>query len=144
MTSKPKISIIIPVFNCEKLVPFTLNSILEQSFSDWECILIDDNSTDNVLEILYKFQKRDKRFIVFKKPRELTQGANVSRNFGFSKSKGEYIKWFDCDDMMLPNHLELIYDTLIEKDIDFVVSDSVNFENESNKIIGKPYEFDRS
>ncbi|MCF8272795.1 MAG: glycosyltransferase family 2 protein [Flavobacteriaceae bacterium] len=144
MTSKPIISIIIPIYNCEKLVPFTLNSILGQSFIDWECILIDDNSTDNVLEILYKFQKLDKRFIVFKKPIELKQGANVSRNFGFSKAKGEYIKWFDCDDIMLPNHLELIYNTLIEKNLDFVVSDTVNFDNESNKIIGKPYEFDRS
>jgi len=143
MTSKPKISIIIPVFNCENLVSFTLNSLLKQTFVDWECILIDDNSTDNVFLVLQEYQKKDDRFKVFRKPLELKQGANVSRNFGFLKAKGSYIKWFDCDDIMLPAHLEMVYEALLKNNLDFVVTDTFNFNDENGELICKPYNFDR-
>ncbi|MFT5647977.1 MAG: hypothetical protein ACI976_002673, partial [Aureispira sp.] len=66
-----------------------------------------------------------------------------SRNYGFSISKGSFIKWFDCDDIMTPNHLEQVCKAINEQNFDFVISDSVNFENESGVEVGKPYVFNR-
>ena len=139
----PKISIIVPVFNCESLVSFTLESILAQTFEDWECILINDHGADNVFDVLLNFQSKDDRFKVFQKPKQLKQGANISRNYGFSLSKGTFVKWFDCDDIMNPNHLELVYKTITQGSLDFVISDAINFDTESEADLGKPYLFNK-
>jgi glycosyltransferase involved in cell wall biosynthesis len=139
----PIISIIIPVFNCETLVSFTLESLLSQTFEDWECILINDHSTDNVFDVLLNFQSKDDRFKIFQKPKQLKQGANISRNYGFSLSKGIFVKWFDCDDLMDQNHLELVYKTITQGNWDFVISDSINFDTESEADLGKPYLFNK-
>lgn len=144
MSSQPKISIIIPVYNREKLLPETLNSIIEQTFKDWECILIDDCSTDDSIRVLEEYEKTDNRFKSFIRPSTLKKGANACRNYGFLQSTGSYIKWFDSDDIMLPNHLEVAYETLIEDNLDFVVSESLNFDHNTKEFKGKPYEFDKT
>ncbi len=143
MNSQPKISIIIPVYNREELLPETLNSIIDQTFKDWECILIDDCSTDDSLKVLGEYEKTDDRFKSFVRPSTLKRGANACRNYGFLQSTGSYIKWFDSDDIMLPNHLEVAYETLIENNLDFVVSESLNFDHDTKEFLGKPYEFDK-
>jgi glycosyltransferase involved in cell wall biosynthesis len=140
----PKISIIIPVFNRQDLVGATLDSILIQTFTDWECILVDDHSSDSSIAVMESYQKKDHRFKVYKRPNELKKGANSCRNFGFTKSKGSYVKWFDSDDLMLPNHLVIAYETLIENNLDFVVTESLNFDHETKEFMGKPYEFDKT
>ena len=143
MKNSPKISIIIPVYNRAIIVPETLNSIISQIFIDWECILVDDHSTDNSLAVLYEFQKKDVRFKVFRRPSSLKKGANSCRNFGFLQARGTCIKWFDSDDIMLPNHLETSYKTLIENNLDFVVTDTLNFNHDTGDFHGKPYDFDK-
>lgn len=144
MLTAPKIAIIIPIYNREHLLTYTLDSIIEQSFIDWECILVDDHSTDASLAVMKLYQKKDPRFKAYKRPNELKKGANSCRNFGFTKSIAPTIKWFDSDDIMLTDHLNIAYKTLIEKDLDFVVTDTLNFDHNTHEFLGKPYSFDRA
>ena len=144
MPTVPKIAIIIPVFNREHLLSFTLDSIIEQSFIDWECILVDDHSTDQSLAVMESYQKKDIRFKAYKRPNDLKKGANACRNYGFTKTIATTIKWFDSDDIMLPDHLEIAYKTLIEKDLDFVVTDTMNFDHDTHALLGRPYNFNRN
>lgn len=103
---KPLVSIIIPTYNRGHLIGETLDSILSQTYKNWECIVIDDGSTDNTEELLKEFIKKDNRFQYYKRPDKRTKGPNSCRNFGYELSKGEYIKWFDSDDLMYDNLLE--------------------------------------
>jgi glycosyltransferase involved in cell wall biosynthesis len=144
MLKVPKISIIIPVYNREHLLTYTLDSIIGQSFTDWECILVDDHSSDTSFEVMDLYQKKDSRFKVYKRPNELKKGANACRNFGYTKSIAPLIKWFDSDDLMLSDHLNIAYQTLIEKELDFVVTDTINFDHYTAALLDKPYSFDRT
>jgi glycosyltransferase involved in cell wall biosynthesis len=137
------VSIIIPVFNRSELLSATLDSILAQTWEDWECILVDDHSTDESLCVMEQFKVNDKRFKVFKRPIELRKGANSCRNYGFLQSSGLIVKWFDSDDIMLPNHLAFACQALLEGELDFVVSDTINFDHVTGNIMDKPYNFDR-
>jgi len=102
----PLVSIITPVFNREVIVETTLNSILNQTYTNWECVLVDDGSTDNTLQVLDQYVKKDNRFKVFSRPEDLPKGANACRNFGFEKSTGALINWFDSDDIMHKDFLQ--------------------------------------
>ena len=100
------VSIIIPVFNREKLIVETLNSIQNQSYTNWECIIVDDGSTDSTENCIQTFVEKDKRFAYYHRPITYIKGANSCRNYGFEVSSGEFINWFDSDDVMLPDCLE--------------------------------------
>lgn len=143
MNVNPKISIVIPVYNRESLLTETLESIILQSFSDWECVLVDDQSLDGTYEVMEQYHKKDSRFKIYKRPLHLKKGANACRNFGFLQTKGTYIKWFDSDDIMLSQHLERAYYTLVDHQLDFVITDTVNFNHDNGEILGKPYDFDK-
>lgn len=99
------VSIIIPTHNRAYLISETLDSILKQRYINWECLVIDDGSTDNTREIVDNYTKNDNRFQYFARPDHLPKGANGCRNYGFEISKGEYIQWFDDDDVMHPDLL---------------------------------------
>ncbi len=122
MSNRPQISIIIPLFNREELIKETLNSILAQSFADWECIVVDDGSTDNSRDVVSSYIEGDKRIQCFNRPDALEKGANSCRNFGFTKAKGEYIQWFDSDDVMLPNKLTLEHSAIVKDGADYCIS----------------------
>lgn len=143
ISNNPLVSIIIPVFNRASLVTATLDSILQQTYSNWECILVDDQSTDNSLEVLKKYQQKDSRFKVFSRSSTQKKGANACRNYGFVQSKGSFVKWFDSDDIMLTNHLEIAFSVLNDNNIDFVITDTLNFDNKTGEFVNKPYEFDK-
>jgi glycosyltransferase involved in cell wall biosynthesis len=130
-----EISIIIPTYNRSHLIGKTLESILAQTFQNWKCIVVDDNSTDNTNEVMKDYCEKDQRIRFIKRPSNLKKGANSCRNYGFEKSSSPFIKWFDSDDIMYPNHLELMYSKLVDNDLDFVISDSRNFDSETGKII---------
>lgn len=102
---KPLVSIIIPNFNRENLIAETLESFIDQNYRNWECIVVDDRSTDSSVEIIEGFCKKDSRFKLLIRPKELTKGANTCRNMGFEAAKGEFINWFDSDDVALPGFL---------------------------------------
>lgn len=142
-SSQELISIIVPAYNSEQFIGECLRSIQNQTYHNWECIIIDDQSTDSTYEIALKHADSDNRFKVFKRPNSKIKGANSCRNFGFEKSKGTYIKWFDSDDFMLKNHLEVVVGELSKNDLDFVVTESEMFGDDI--VRGeKPYNYDSS
>ena len=115
------ISIIIPTFNRAHLILHTLESIKNQTYNEWECIIVDDGSTDNTEDVLKKYIDTDSRFRYFKRPLNHTKGPSSCRNFGFYKSTGAYIKWFDSDDILLPDALEKQI-SYMDDEVDVVVS----------------------
>lgn len=124
-----KVSIIIPIFNRENLLAESLQSILNQTYDNWECIIIDDASTDNTFKVIQKFSQKDPRIKGFKRPGSKIKGANSCRNYGFEKSSGDYVIWFDSDDLMTPDHIESKLATLLKNKTDFVVACTQNFQN---------------
>lgn len=111
------ISIIIPTFNRVQFLKICLESILNQKWRDWECIVIDDHSEDNTVLLLESFRNQDERIKYFRRPDHLPKGANTCRNFGFSFAKGKYVVWFDDDDLMLPGFLEKMLNGIEGKDV---------------------------
>lgn len=106
MPDQPLVSIIIPTFNRAHLIGETLDSVIAQTYQNWECIVVDDGSTDNTPEVMEEYIKKDSRIQYHHRPPEHKPGGNGARNYGFKLSRGEYIQWFDDDDIMLPNFLE--------------------------------------
>lgn len=96
------VSILIPNYNKAEFLSKTLDSILSQEYPHWECIVVDDQSTDGSFEILEKYAEKDQRIKVLRRPDHLPKGANFCRNHAFSLSQGEFIQWFDSDDLMYP------------------------------------------
>ncbi|MCL2242933.1 MAG: glycosyltransferase [Treponema sp.] len=101
--SDTSFSFIIPVYNDETNISRCLDSILKQTLSDFECIVIDDGSTDNSLSICYSYNKNDSRVRVFHKENE---GISKTRQFGLNNAFGEYIYFVDSDDWIEPFLLE--------------------------------------
>lgn len=100
MHEEPLVSIIIPTYNRAHLIGETLDSIIAQTYSNWECIVVDDGSTDTTVDLLATYCKKDARFQFHHRPFDRPNGGNAARNYGFKLSRGEYIQWFDSDDLM--------------------------------------------
>lgn len=131
---EPLISIIIPTYNREKLIGDTLDSILAQSYENWECIIVDDESTDESSILIKNYVSKDSRFQYHSKPQEKPKGGNACRNYGFALSKGEYVNWFDDDDVMLKDFLKFKLKAFSEG-IDFIISSHYTVdENLNNQI----------
>lgn len=115
------ISIIIPVHNQADKIDACLNSIVRQTLTDWELIVVDDGSTDNLKPALAEWQKIiGPKLKFFSKENE---GSNPTRNFGFSKTKGEYVIFCDADIIMQPTMLEKMRKTLLDHpEVSFVYS----------------------
>ena len=100
------VSIVIPTYNRAHLIGETLDSIIAQSYGNWECLIIDDHSTDGTDLLIDEYSKRDGRFQFFLKGRDVKQGAAAARNLGLRKAKGEYVQFLDSDDILASNKLE--------------------------------------
>ncbi|WP_223033955.1 glycosyltransferase family 2 protein [Hanstruepera marina] len=103
----PMVSIIIPTYNRANLIGETLDSIRQQTYTNWECIIVDDGSTDDTERIVGEYIQNDSRFSFHKRPENRPKGANACRNYGFELAKGTYVNWFDSDDQMHPKKLEV-------------------------------------
>lgn len=120
---KPLVSIIIPTYNRFELLTETLESVLQQTFQNWECLVIDDGSSENNIKNLSVYLKKDRRFSFYqRKDYHKPKGANACRNIGIQESKGKYILFLDSDDILKPFCLSSRIDC-IEKnpEYDFVV-----------------------
>ena len=113
----PKISIIVPVYNVEKFLPKCLSSIVSQTFKDWECILIDDGSSDTSGKICDEYALLNEKITVI---HQENKGVSEARNIGIKVSKGEYIGFVDSDDWIEPNTYEIAYNTAISEKADLV------------------------
>lgn len=99
------VSIIIPTFNRSALLAETLKSVEQQTFKEWECIVVDDGSDDDTATIVKEVISRDERFKFYRRAR-YPKGACGSRNFGLDQSRGKYIQWLDDDDLLSKNKLD--------------------------------------
>lgn len=135
--SKPLVSIIIPTYNRASMIVNTLNSIQNQTLDSWECIIVDDGSNDHSEEVISQYVEKDSRFTYVKRPNKHPKGANSCRNYGFSLSKGKYINWFDSDDLMMVNKLELQIKSLENHpDAPYCICQSYWFNKERNEDLG--------
>lgn len=126
---EPLVSIIIPTYNREDLISETLDSILAQTYVNWECIVVEDGSTDNTVEVINAYIKKDARFQYHHRPKERLKGGNAARNYGFELCNGDYVNWFDSDDVMFPNKIESKINLILNSDFDFVVCKGAIYES---------------
>lgn len=122
MKSFPLVSIIIPAYNRAHLIDKTLDSILAQTYQNWECIIVDDGSQDDTEDVVKRYCNKDKRFRFYHRPQNHLSGGNGARNFGFNKSSGKFIQWFDSDDLMMPEMLQRKVDEIVRTNCDCVVA----------------------
>ena len=116
----PKISVIVPIYNMEKLMRKCLDSILAQTFQDYECLLIDDGSKDGSPAICDEYAAKDPRFLAFHKP---NGGLSDARNYGIERAQGDYTIFFDPDDWVDADCLTDMYAKARETDADMVMCD---------------------
>mgnify|MGYP004453649011 CR=1 FL=1 len=121
----PKISIIVPIYNVEKYLPRCIDSILAQTFTDFELILVDDGSPDNCGKICDEYAKKDNRIKVIHKE---NGGVSSARNIGLDVAKGEYISFVDSDDVIHPKFYEIMLGNI--RDADMIYCDFIMFDNE--------------
>lgn len=123
-----KLSIIVPIYNIAGYLKPCLDSIAEQTFKDFEVLMIDDGSTDGSQDIVDEFAKKDSRFIAVHKKNE---GVAIARNTGIEMAKGAYIGFVDSDDILHPERYEKAVKVLDENpDIDIVQSNWVDYGDE--------------
>lgn len=126
----PLVTILLTTYNRAHLIGETLDSILAQTYKNWECIIIDDNSKDNTSTVVLSVMDKDHRFQFYKKPNEIPQGLPSSRNIGIKKAKGKFLVFFDDDDIVHPQLLEIcIKEFFKNRSIDFVHYQKRSFQN---------------
>jgi glycosyltransferase involved in cell wall biosynthesis len=135
------VSIIIPTYNRAHLISETLNSVLAQTYENWECIIVDDGSTDNTDVVVNSYLAKDSRFQYHHRPKDRLKGANACRNYGFELSKGEYINWFDSDDLMSIDLLNVKVQMFNNSnlDVNYIMCGFETFGQ--NKIVKRIYEY---
>jgi len=129
-TQKIKVSIICPAYNCEDFIDKTIESAMSQTHSNWELIIVDDNSSDGTVKRVEKYE--DKRIRLFRNSEN--KGAAYSRNLALEKAEGEYIAFLDGDDYWLSDKLEDQLKFMVEGNIHFSYTNYYVLNNEENKI----------
>ncbi|WP_163309653.1 glycosyltransferase family 2 protein [Dysgonomonas sp. 521] len=124
---RPKVSIIVPIYNAEKYLGKCIDSILCQTFQDFECILVDDFSSDSSLEICNKYTFDSNHIILIQNSQNY--GIPTSRRIGLNKARGKYIQYVDSDDWIEPYMIEHMYSKANNENLDIVFCD---YYNESN------------
>ena len=119
--SKPSqlVSIIMATYNREHYIAEALNSIKNQSYNNWECLIIDDGGTDKTEEVIKPLLKKDSRFKFYKRINKYKKGLSGSRNYGLDLAKGDYIIFFDDDDVVHPLNLEYSLTALQGQNVNF-------------------------
>ena len=105
----PKISVIVPVYNSEKYLSEALRSLEEQTFKNFEVVIVNDGSTDGSDKIIEKFIEKNRNFKLIN---QKNMGPGCAKNTGIKYSTGEYVTFLDSDDFFAPNFLEVLYNLL--------------------------------
>ncbi|MCV2485648.1 glycosyltransferase [Flavobacterium sp. SH_e] len=133
------VSILTPTFNTEKFIRLTIESAQNQTYTNWEMILVDDASTDNTVAIIEEFVKNDSRIKLFKLPEN--RGNGFARNAALEKATGKYIAYLDADDLWFPEKLEKQIQFLKANNLHFTFSfyDSIDEDgNDLNRKVESP------
>ena len=123
------VSIVVPVYNAEKYLEQCLNSIQNQTYKNFEVILVNDGSMDHSESICKSFVEGDSRFRYFLKS---NGGASAARNFGLDHVRGDFITFIDADDWVDENHLEVLINNIKENNSDMAVSSIKKFDSSNN------------
>lgn len=135
----PKISIIVPVYNVEKYISMCIDSILAQTFTEFELLLVDDGSLDNSGNICDEYARKDTRIRVFHK---LNGGVSSARNWGLDKALGEWVTFVDADDWISDSFMENLYKPILsDNTIEFVQGGCTNYVNNEIADIEQQYEY---
>ena len=135
------VSIITPNYNCELFIAHTIDTVLAQTYHNWEMIIVDDCSTDNGYQIALDYAAKDNRIKVIKNDKN--SGAAISRNKALDIAKGEFIAFLDSDDLWEPNKIEYQLKFMQENNCDFsftrydLIDEENNSLNKTAKIIRK-------
>lgn len=134
----PLVSVITPLYNCSKYLEQTIQSVLSQTFQNWEMIMVDDCSTDNSVEVIQSFVEQDSRIRLIQLSEN--SGAAVARNTAIEAAQGRYIAFLDSDDLWLPHKLETQLQFMQDKDIAFSYSayEKADEQGQSLGLIGVP------
>ena len=131
INNTPLISIIVPVYNVEKYIERCIDSILAQTYTNFELILVDDGTPDNSGKICDEYALRDSRIKVF---HEINKGPMWARKIGYMAAIGDYITFCDSDDLLPNNSIQILYEKALETDADIVSGDmQLLFDNGSTK-----------
>lgn len=127
------VSIIIPCYNYGRFLAESIESVIAQNYSDWECIIVNDGSTDNTEDIALKYADEDQRF---KYIYQQNAGHSAARNTALKISRGQFIQFLDADDFLEPNKLNLqvqLFQSDVENKIDVIYSDILTFLHHDSK-----------
>lgn len=130
--SLPLLSVVVPIYNGENFLKYCIESIIEQSFSDFELILIDDGSKDKSLDICNSYAEKDARIRVIATK---NGGASSTRNIGMKEAKGKYIAFIDSDDYLEKDHFQTIIDLKNKFGDDAFVWNSIRTVSDYNKTV---------
>lgn len=119
------ISVIVPVYNVEEYLKQCLDSILEQTFSNYEVILVNDGSTDSSGLICQEYAEKDSRIRYFEKE---NGGLSDARNYGIEQAQGEYLTFVDSDDFLDKMHLNVLYTALVSNNVDISIVNYANYQ----------------
>lgn len=120
------ISVIVPVYNTELYLRDCLDSIIQQTYDDFELILVNDGSTDKSFDIMSEYADKDNRIRIFNKQ---NGGQSSARNLGLDNAKGDYISFVDSDDIIAPNYLKNMYESLSKTGLRVAQMSLKDFEN---------------
>ena len=132
MMESLKISVVIPVYNAALYLQQCIDSLLAQSLQEFEIICIDDNSSDNSLQLLLEYADKDERFSIFRN--ETNQGAGASRNIGIDHARGKYLIFLDADDFFSPNLFERTYQKAEQTNADIIFFDWTVYDDLSGTL----------
>jgi len=133
---RPKVSIIVPVYNVEKYLSVCLDSLINQTFNEIEIICVNDGSTDNSLSILKQYQKKDERIRIIN---QKNQGLSHSRNVALKYAKGDYILYVDSDDWLDLNTVKDSYQVAKMYDLDLLIFLLINYDESKDELYEDGY-----
>ena len=124
MKREPFFTVVIPTYNRAIQLPTTLSTVLRQTFHDYTVLIVDDGSTDNTSDVLKNFHE-------CKTIKQTNRERGAARNTGFLNADGKYVVFFDSDDIMHPNHLQVLHDHILQNNFPDFISTKFDFTNES-------------
>ena len=132
------VSIIMPLYNSEKFLSSSIESVVKQTYKNWELIIVDDRSTDNSLQKAIEYMKKDNRIKIIKL--QENSGPAIARNTGIEAANGKFIAFLDSDDMWLPDKLELQLNFMRKTNASFSYTayKKVNEDGEYRGIVSVP------
>lgn len=133
---EPLVSIITPVYNSEKYISETIESVLNQTYKNWEHLIVDDCSTDNSWQLIQKYAEKDERIKIYRLDKN--SGPGVARNHAIKEAKGKYIAFLDSDDIWVPYRLERHVSFMMTGKYQFSHS-SYGFLSQDGKVLSKIY-----